>query len=355
MKYRVISGCVTVSGPPFAIWRRKIGITEPDEPSTLPKRTATNRVATSVRCPNASTISSQTAFDWPITVFAFTALSVEIEDEAARAELDGDLGERSRGERVVPHRLDRVGLDQRHVLVRRGVEDDRRPVGLEDLAHLRRFFTSASTGSAAGKPRSSTSSRSISKRAGSAWSTRMSRAGADARDLPAELGADRAAGAGDQHRLAGEVPRDRLDVDLDRLAAEHVLDLDRTDLAREVEIAGDQLVQARQRLHRDALAPCDLDDPLPRLTGGGRDCDQELVRPSVTEDVLELGARPEHPDAVQPQVLLARVVVDQARSACSRARACAASRAASAGPRPPPRRRSPPCRARRSSSSAAAR
>ena len=30
--------------PPRAIWRRKIGTTEPDEPSTLPKRTVTKRV-----------------------------------------------------------------------------------------------------------------------------------------------------------------------------------------------------------------------------------------------------------------------------------------------------------------------
>ena len=40
MKKRVISGSVTVTGPPDSIWRRKIGITEPEEPSTLPKRTA---------------------------------------------------------------------------------------------------------------------------------------------------------------------------------------------------------------------------------------------------------------------------------------------------------------------------
>ena len=39
MKYRVIRGSVTVTGPPAAIWRRKIGTTEPDEPSTLPNRT----------------------------------------------------------------------------------------------------------------------------------------------------------------------------------------------------------------------------------------------------------------------------------------------------------------------------
>ena len=51
MKYRVISGCVTVTGPPRSIWRRKIGTTLPDEPSTLPKRTTTKRVETSVRAP----------------------------------------------------------------------------------------------------------------------------------------------------------------------------------------------------------------------------------------------------------------------------------------------------------------
>ena len=51
MKYLVMSGWVTVTGPPFSIWRRKIGITLPDEPSTLPKRTAQKRVLTSSRAP----------------------------------------------------------------------------------------------------------------------------------------------------------------------------------------------------------------------------------------------------------------------------------------------------------------
>ena len=77
MKYRVISACLTVTGPPRSIWRRKIGITLPEEPRTFPKRTPTKRVATSVRCPHASTIHSQTAFDWPIRFFGFAALSVE--------------------------------------------------------------------------------------------------------------------------------------------------------------------------------------------------------------------------------------------------------------------------------------
>ncbi len=40
MKKRVIRGSVTVTGPPSAIWRMKVGMTDPRLPSTLPKRTA---------------------------------------------------------------------------------------------------------------------------------------------------------------------------------------------------------------------------------------------------------------------------------------------------------------------------
>ena len=43
----------------------------------MPKRTPTKRVPTSARWPQVSTIHSASAFDWPITVFGFAALSVE--------------------------------------------------------------------------------------------------------------------------------------------------------------------------------------------------------------------------------------------------------------------------------------
>ena len=56
---------------------------------------------------------------------------------------------------------------------------------------------------------------------------------ADARDLAAQLGADRAAGAGDEHDAAGEVAADAVELHPHRLAAEHVLDLDLAHLAHE--------------------------------------------------------------------------------------------------------------------------
>ncbi len=111
---------------------------------------------------------------------------------------------------------------------------------------------------------------------------------------------------------SGEIARDRLEVGLDRLAPEEVLDLDGTDLAREVEVARDQLVQSRERVHGDALGACDRDDALAHVSRRRRNRDEELVRAAVAQELGQLGGRPEDAHPVQTQVLLARVVVDEA-------------------------------------------
>ena len=134
MKYRLIRGSVTVTGPPAAIWRRKIGTTEPEEPSTLPKRTVAYLVAG---------IAGGRGLDRPLGQRLGGAhhggrldrLVGRDEHERAHAGLAGDPGDQPRGERVVAHRLDRVQLHHRHVLVGGGVEDDRRAVLGEHLPH----------------------------------------------------------------------------------------------------------------------------------------------------------------------------------------------------------------------------
>ena len=172
--------------------------------------------------------------------------------------------------------------------------------------------TSASTAAQAEKPRSSTSSRSISNSARSEFSTRTSRAAPEARDLAAELGADRAAGAGDEDGLSGEVGRDRLEVDLDRLAAEDVLHLHGPDLHGEVDVACDQLVQPRQRLHRDRRAARHLDDLRAHAAGRGRNRDQHLVGALLVQDRGQVVGRAQHADPVHAQVAGLRIVVDEA-------------------------------------------
>ena len=74
MKKRVMSGWVTVTGPPRAICSENRGITLPALPNTLPKRTRTNCVP--LPCRLWQTISAS-RFDAPITFVGLTALSVE--------------------------------------------------------------------------------------------------------------------------------------------------------------------------------------------------------------------------------------------------------------------------------------
>ena len=74
-------------------------------------------------------------------------------------------------------------------------------------------------------------------------------------DLPAQLGADRAAGAGDQDHLAGQVGADALELHPHGLAPEDVLDADLAQLAGDPQLARavlEELEHGRRRAHGDA-------------------------------------------------------------------------------------------------------
>ena len=177
MKNRVISGCVTVTGPPFAICRRKIGITEPDEPSTFPNRTATNRVGTSARCPHVSTIHSQSAFDWPMIVFGFAALSVE----TSTKRLAPNSTATSASVRVPSVLFRTASIGFASIIATCLYAAAWKTTPGRYLSNTCRILTpsltSATTGTPARNPRSRASSRSTSNSAGSEWSTITSRAG----------------------------------------------------------------------------------------------------------------------------------------------------------------------------------
>src|SRR5690606_1503905 len=77
IKYRVISGWVTVMGPPLSICARNRGITEPLEPSTFPKRVVINRVLQFGTLLKDWVYISAKRLDAPITLVGLTVLSVE--------------------------------------------------------------------------------------------------------------------------------------------------------------------------------------------------------------------------------------------------------------------------------------
>jgi hypothetical protein len=70
-------------------------------------------------------------------------------------------------------------------------------------------------------------------------------------------------------------------------------------------------VQRGQRLDRHLGRAGDLDDPLAEVARRRRDRDKELVGAALANELGQVRSRPEHTDAVQAEVLLARVVVDE--------------------------------------------
>ena len=243
-----------------------------------------------------------------------TALSVETSTKRFAPNSTATSATMRVAERVVAHRLERVRLHQRRRACTRPRGRRRRAGSFSKTWRI--FVRVADVGEHRRRRRGSRARR---------------RARARSRRAPARRGRRARAACGPMRAIcrqssepieppapvtstisSGEVAGDRLEVDLDRLAAEHVLDLDGPDLPGEVEVAGDELVQARQRLHRHALprAPSST-IRCAHLARGGRDRDQHLVRAPLAQERGELVRRAEHADAVEPEVLLARVVVDE--------------------------------------------
>ena len=118
---------------------------------------------------------------------------------------------------------------------------------------------------------------------------------AHAGDLARELGADRAAGAGDQHDAVVEVGADAVELHHDRVAAEHVLDADLAQLARQLDAAAQQLEDGRQRAHGDVALATRGDDVAAQDARRRGNRDHDLVRLRAIEDVGELPGRAQAP------------------------------------------------------------
>ena len=290
MKNRVISGCVTVSGPARA--RSGAGRSGSRSPTSRARcRSARPRSAsaTSCRWPNASTIHSQSAFDWPITVFGFDRLVGRDEHEARGAELDRHA-RRSSASRAccsAPTRAGSPPSAARACRRRRG----RRPPACSarrPAASSAGCRTSASTGTPAGsraRRRARARSRTAASRPGRRGSAACSPMRAICRQSsePIEPPAPVTSTVS-----SARYPATAVEIDLHLLATEHVLDLHRTDLRGEIDVARDHLVQPGQRLHGDARRARGVDDALARLAGRGRHRDQHLVRMLLAEDARQI-------------------------------------------------------------------
>jgi hypothetical protein len=163
---------------------------------------------------------------------------------------------------------------------------------------------SASTAIVLRACRSSRSSRSISNRLSSAWSSRISALG-PTREICRHSSAPIEPPAPVTSRLHPH-----------RLAAEHVLHAHLAHLAHELRAVLEQLEDRRHRAHRDAAGAAGADHARAQGAGRRRDGDQHLVGLDVVEHAPELVGGAEHlQPAIDLESLLALVVVDEADGA----------------------------------------
>ena len=130
-------------------------------------------------------------------------------------------------------------------------------------------------------------------------------------ELAAELGADAAAGARDEHALAPHVGEALPEIDAHGAAGQEVLGIDLAGLD-EVRLAVEDLGDLRHDADAGELGPAeDGVDPRELLARGAGDGDDRLVGGGRLEDPGHRLDGPEHRDAVDPRADLGRVVVEE--------------------------------------------
>ncbi len=232
------------------------------------------------------------------------------QDEAARAVAIGRDCDELGADHVVAERLAHLRLQQGHVLVRRRVEHDLGPRGCEHAIDRDGVGDVAEHGV----------EDKIGMRAAQLLLDHVEieladvedgqRLGAETRDLAAQLRADRAAAAGDQHALAGEPRADRGPVELHRIAAEQVLDRDFLQFV-EARAAGDDVFEARHGAERQVAALAQIDRAAHLRLVRGRHRDDEHLGGRLARKLRQLVKRAEHRHAVQAAAAQRCVVVEE--------------------------------------------
>ena len=141
--------------------------------------------------------------------------------------------------------------------------------------------------------------------------------GVHARDLAAQLAADRPSGAGHHDHLVGEVGADTLELHADRLAAEHVLDADLAQLARDLQLtrsvgsSSNTVGIVRTGIPRLRQAATTRARSVPGAEGIAITTSSGSTSSRILREVLG-GGGAEHLEAVLVlDPLLARIVVDE--------------------------------------------
>ncbi len=137
--------------------------------------------------------------------------------------------------------------------------------------------------------------------------------------LAAELGADRAAGPGDEHPLAGDVARDRRHIGVVLVAAEQVGRRDGTDVG-DLDAGAVELARRGQHQQLDGCRIGELLDLADERRAGAGDGEQGDGGALGGRHLAELGVTAPDGHAPHAQVALERVVVEQGHREVAAAR-----------------------------------
>ena len=233
------------------------------------------------------------------------------QDKFLDAVLDGGLRHLVRAEHVVLDRLVRAVLHQGHVLVRRRVEYDLRPVFAQHNIQTRRIAYRTDQNDKVQRRIFPLKLHLDVIRIVFINIKNQKLLRVALRNLPAQLAADRSAAARHHDDLAGNILADLVDVDLDRLAPQKILDLDLLELA-DADVFVDQLVHAGDCLHLALRRAADLEDLLSNLRAAARDRIDDFVDVILLDHFRNVVPVADNAHAAEHFPELRRVVVDQA-------------------------------------------
>ena len=297
-----------VSGPPRSICCLKIGTTLPRLPSTLPNRTTTNArsCVRAARC----TICSATRLLAPMMLPGETALSDEISTK--RAVPTRTAASRRRAVPMMLFVTASSGFASMSgtclCAAAWKTTAGRTRSNSSRIRPPSRMSAMTDCRSSPGNTRRS--SASMSKMLFSPWPDEHEAARLRHRDLTAELRADRAARARDEHDLIDDVVEDRMLVP-HRLAFQEVGDLDVAQPPDGDPIA-EELVDPRQNLRRHVQPAAGFRQHADRAAGRRRHRDHDLLDAVGRHDALERVHRTEHGQAGDPLAVLHDGIVEKA-------------------------------------------
>src|SRR5437762_4007011 len=136
------------------------------------------------------------------------------------------------------------------------------------------------------------------------------RCGCHARNLPAQLSTDRAAGPCHENTPSGDQSIERSLIESHWRTREQILEAQRANLLK-LDPAGDDVAELGQRLDRNLVGLEGAYDRPEKTGTGARNRDQHLIGSLRAEDSLKVLSRPEHWHVVDAMADLRRVVVDE--------------------------------------------